>query len=421
MEKFMLFLSIFIILNPVNLKELRFVFETFRHGARAPFEGINDINEDIFGQKWEFGSEEITEVGMREHYLAGYRSRERYSGFLSQKYDLSEVYAITSDVNRTIMSAYSHLNGLFPPSKGKELSDFQISQAIPPVYIPNLDSLLKELGRFPLSKSAQAIPLHIFEKNSNYFYIDCPALSPYYEHNRNAQIIKDLFQNFNFTYGELISKNFNITFKDFNDIEHFSDLITCSYYDNRVETFEKLEKIGINTTQLRMDCLNILENNIYTKLYGKEPGDHVPAKVTKSAIMLSVVEWIENRIRNDQQNISFIPYSSPKMVLYSMHDDDLSAINLIIEEAFQKEFKPYVSFASSLYIELYRNEKRSWTSKFLSFLEEPLALSLDEENLYTIEINFNGEVYYQGSYNEFKQKLTKTIYSIEYIDEFCGF
>ena len=57
---------------------------------------------------------------MRQHYEYGLYLRSRYSDFLSKIYNRNNVYAISTNYDRTLMSAYSLLSGLFEPN------DFQI-------------------------------------------------------------------------------------------------------------------------------------------------------------------------------------------------------------------------------------------------------------------------------------------------------
>ena len=82
-----------------------------RHGARAP---IEDRDLDKFTVDEGF----LTPEGMRQRYLLGQHNRERYVdeySFLSAKYNPTEVYMQSTNVNRTMQSGYSELMGLYPP------------------------------------------------------------------------------------------------------------------------------------------------------------------------------------------------------------------------------------------------------------------------------------------------------------------
>lgn len=82
-----------------------------RHGARAPF---NDDNID----KFPVSEGMLTPQGMRQRYLLGRHTKERYTktyDLLSEEYDASEIYVQSTNVNRTMQSGYSELMGLYPP------------------------------------------------------------------------------------------------------------------------------------------------------------------------------------------------------------------------------------------------------------------------------------------------------------------
>ena len=108
----------FIILNKSLLKEesdekLLFVWEHFRHGARGSYKSFDYINwKDILNEKWK-GAGELTPIGMRMHYLLGVATRKKYNHFLSPVYNPNEIFVISTNVNRTLISAYSNLQGLF--------------------------------------------------------------------------------------------------------------------------------------------------------------------------------------------------------------------------------------------------------------------------------------------------------------------
>lgn len=93
------------------------VIEVFRHGARAPYKLENPLN---FGSNWEIGAEQLTGLGERQQFLLGQKRRKEYiedENFLPSIYEPGTIYAESTCTNRTIMSAYSHLYGMYPLEK----------------------------------------------------------------------------------------------------------------------------------------------------------------------------------------------------------------------------------------------------------------------------------------------------------------
>ena len=82
--------------------KLLFVYEHFRHGARAPCNFLDKDSKDIFGELWD-GECELTKIGIMQHYILGKKNRERYKDFFNQNYTLYDilVYSIsTSSIKR---------------------------------------------------------------------------------------------------------------------------------------------------------------------------------------------------------------------------------------------------------------------------------------------------------------------------------
>ena len=110
-------------------EKLLFVWEHFRHGARGPYRSFDEINwKDIFNEKWD-GDGELSPLGMRMHYLLGVSTKNKYSDFLSKEYDPNELLIRSTDVNRTILSAFSTLQGLYNSSTVMNLTDKQIKNS----------------------------------------------------------------------------------------------------------------------------------------------------------------------------------------------------------------------------------------------------------------------------------------------------
>ena len=116
-------------------KQLILLFEVSRHGARSP-----TGNKDTwFNITWEMGSGQLTYIGERQHYLQGRRIRKMYvdqAKFLPANFDPQTIYIRSTDYNRTIMSAISQMQGLYPLGSGKVFSKSEERQkALPPYPI----------------------------------------------------------------------------------------------------------------------------------------------------------------------------------------------------------------------------------------------------------------------------------------------
>ena len=94
-----------------NENNLFFIFLNFRHGARSSVHLINDYN-DMLGGNWE-GKGELTNLGRRQHYEIGLKTRKRYSFFLENDYNPKEVLIYSTEYNRTMMSVGQQLLGLY--------------------------------------------------------------------------------------------------------------------------------------------------------------------------------------------------------------------------------------------------------------------------------------------------------------------
>jgi len=141
-------ISILIFITSVYAESPDLIIELFRHGARAPDKSTYDTEK-----YWVNRLGQLTPVGMRMHYILGASMRERYPELLS-KYDPQKVYVRSTDLDRTLMSAYSHMQGIFQQS-GPEIEKN--------IDLSNLGSeSVKETltGRNALPGKAQVVPIY---------------------------------------------------------------------------------------------------------------------------------------------------------------------------------------------------------------------------------------------------------------------
>lgn len=117
-----------------NVGTIVFANVLYRHGDRTPIRPYpNDpYNNESF---WPVSYGQLTNLGKRQHLLLGRWLRKRYSNFLSDIYSPYDIYIQSTDVDRTLMSAESHLAGLYPPI-GNEVWDSIKWMPIPVHTIP---------------------------------------------------------------------------------------------------------------------------------------------------------------------------------------------------------------------------------------------------------------------------------------------
>ncbi len=382
--------------------ELKFVFELFRHGARAPWGQLNST-VDRLNQTWA-GDSELTLSGMRQHFLIGHELRNKYiinKKFLDPNYNIQQVYCISTDTNRTIMSAYSQLMGLYPPSTGPNLTDNQIENAVPPFNIDNLQELQKQLGNAALPNNSQIFPIHVFSRLDNYFNLQdpdmCKGVAPLWEKNLKKPILNEMLTKFNSQYPNLGSQ-VNMNFASWSDLYFFSDGFVSGYFDRR-----SYPQITYNLDDLYKSCLDVLREDMFEKNFGDDG----------EMIALNAMSPIVNRLETYFQKVISVDNTSngentdPKMVLYSGHDTNIAALLIYLNNALNLNFTyPYVKLASNFIIDFSRNDSSS----------KPYTY-----NDYIVDIYYNGELLYSNSYQDFHTKSSRIAISNSKTSSFCEF
>lgn len=96
-----------------NDSTLRFVHAIWRHGDRSPIRQMYPGESSSSEDRWPQGFGELSVKGMQQHYQLGRYLRNRYDGFVSQKYSQFQIHATSSGYNRTLMSACANLAGFY--------------------------------------------------------------------------------------------------------------------------------------------------------------------------------------------------------------------------------------------------------------------------------------------------------------------
>ena len=402
-----LLLLILAFLSNLIYSELRFVFEMFRHGARGPWTRLDKNNLDIFGEEWS-GEGELTGVGMRQHYLLGHRNRIKYDGYLSQSYDPREVFIVSTDVNRTIMSAYSQLQGLYPNGTGPALNTFQISVAIPPTNDTDFLAEKEKLGVDALPNQMQVLPIHLFDKSAHRFgnhdSINCPSVGPLVEKNKQMQIFRDYYIKFYATWGEKLKTALNVSGEDFffnyDNVYSICDTFVSDYTEGHNLTI--LTNAGIDLDLFNKTAIDFMYLDILYGGFGDK--DSVIAKVSISPTAFDILTWMDKRISLDGEKLGYYGYGSNKMVMYSAHDTNMAAIQVYLQSVFNKTQLYYTPFASSIFFELHRKDNTTTN------LED-----------YYVTVIYNDIYLLNMTYNDFSSGVKKNSFDDSYIDDFCKF
>jgi hypothetical protein len=96
----------------------------------------------------------------------GTEFRRRYmveNSLFGPEYEPEEILVISSDVNRTIMSAESFLDGLFPAGTGPKIAvDLR-----PPMNIQDIDIIEARLNGDAVGSCQQPVPIHTIPRSED--------------------------------------------------------------------------------------------------------------------------------------------------------------------------------------------------------------------------------------------------------------
>ena len=391
--------------------KLLFVWEHFRHGARGPYIAVDPITyKDFIGEKWD-GVGELTPLGLRMHYLLGISTKKKYSNFLSKTYNPNELFILSTNVNRTINSVYSFLQGLYNNKTSINLTKTQIdrSNILNSNYSENITLKIDELENNNLQGGINSIPVHIFDRTKLEFGLydvsGCPGIDKYKKKNQNRQevinIYEDLIRHTNDTFGKYIFKFMNISNepnylwnKNKTNNYYLADTFFSNYYNGREMNY--IKETGIDMESFYNNSLNVSYIDTYYSEFGIPSTETVYIAV--SPILRNILNYIDLRIKLDKDDKSDeIISTSPRFVIFSGHDTSLAPIDIFMQSEFDIEFK-MATYASSQIFELWKNGTTGG---------------------YSIHYLFNLEEKAVFDFEEFKKKVLLRLYTPEQIREIC--
>lgn len=413
-----IYITIILVFSLINYSKeegkLRWAFEIFRHGARTPYSGMNASFHDCFGHQW-LGLKELTGVGLRQHFLVGYRNRIKYikeNNLINPIYDPREVYLISTDSNRTIMSANAQVQGLYTPGTGKKLTPEKSEKAIPPVEIGSYEDAKKALDEneyATLPNDITIMPVHSFFNDDHFIQLQdkkvCPKSINYYLKNQQRKEVVDFLNQMTEKYGEKLmevmpdEKDKNIL-KDYTKAYYIFDTVISEYTEG-VDRFDEVcQALNVTKEVLLDDAFKFFDLDLIGKGIDN---DTELCLHSMSPIFDRLIKWMDAKIEKDiEGKEDYTEYDIPKFVMFSAHDSTCGAFMGYMRAVFGTEIR-YPYFATNINLELTRkgDEKK-------------------KEN-YNIEYIINDESMLNISYIEFTEKVNSHKKSKEAIDQFCGF
>ena len=402
---------------------LVFLYTHFRHGARAPL-AISDNFYDKLGEKWT-NPGELTGVGQRMHYLLGIRNRIKYvqnEGFLSEKFDPHEILIFSSNINRTMVSVSSQLQGLFPQyaQQGEVLTDDQLSLAYPQVSVDNeeIEEAIANLNNSALPYQMTLAPVRMLNDNDRMMNVydleECiEERDDVKDQNiENVPEVSDHVDEFNQKYKSAFNNYFNDSNKTYTayDMNDICDAFLSNYWDDRNMT-EFGTKSGLNFSQLNEDCFEFFRWFYLYVFHGDK--EKALAHIDSSKIMSELIYFMKRRVDADiteeNEDGNYKDYSRPKMVMRSGHDSTVTADQIFLIKALglnEENIYSFPKYASQLALEVRTDQDITSSSSYSDYYVKGY---MDDREIFNVNLN------------EFISGVQSEIWSEDKVNEFCGF
>ena len=360
---------------------------------------------DIFKQKW-IGSEELSAVGLRQHYLLGSLMRNQYSQLLDwNNYNTKDIFVYSTPTNRTIMSARAHLFGMFNNENIKKLNKNQNEKSIPN-YLRNKSKILNFINKtlnnsyiLP-NKIPSEIPIHIIERKEKLFQFEkddnCIGIEKQRDKNKKKKSVKNAVESFNEKYGQKLVKYLSEKkedyFKDLKNVQAIALAFIINKIDGR-DLSEFQNETGFDLEKFYNDSMKILVQKSLETQSGDD--EKLIALASSSVLLRFILSFIDKVVENDKKQKKI--HDVPKYFLLSAHDTTIVMSSDLLNILFKSE-KYFPSFATSQVYELNK-----------------------ENNEYYINFIFNGEKLKTVKYEYFKKTIENEAWTLEETGYFCGF
>ena len=423
MSSFIL-ICIYILLGLSNCDKLIFTSIHFRHGARAPMK-VDEEYKDHAREKW-VNPGELTGIGQRMLYVLGLRNRLRYitdTHFLSEKFDSHEILIYSTPFNRTLLSAYALLQGLYPESDelGERLTEVQEQLAVPDIKYnyPSIEEKLKKIKGAAMPNFMTLIPVRMINNNEKkmtlYDIGECEEVRDKIKENnrKTLPIIINMEKEFNERFGEKLNKFYGEKQKyDYLFMNRFCDAVVSGITDGR-NLNEFKEKV-VDPISIKNYCYEVQTLNYREHILGDK--EHILAPLEASKLMREIIYYMIKRIDIDIKQIrieeNYLDYSNPKMFMISGHDSTIACHEMFILDCLkldiEKNFK-LPKYGGQFALEITRRDAPIDLVKKMTYKD------------YFVNYYFNDELIFKINVDEFIKKIEPKLWTDKQIDDFCGF
>ena len=288
-----LFLSLFSIYQEISLitndniiednnEKLLFAWEHFRHGARDPYAKVD---------------------------LLGIATKKRYENFLSKNFDTNEIFIVSTDSNRTIVSAMANLQGIYKNYSTPNLTINQIDKAkiygLNQTYKKKIDKKIDEMKKSYIQDGISIMPIHLFSKIGLQFKLNdkeyCSGATQLRNEALKQEEVKKIIKNFqiisNDTYGKYIFEFMNVSTPNYlfvnSNLHYICDTYIADYISGR--DMPHIKRTGIDMDKFYNHCLNHSIITSYEAYYGKPPTKL--SYLTVSPIFRTIFNYMDRRIK----------------------------------------------------------------------------------------------------------------------------
>ena len=363
LKNFLLFILSFFQIIKTQKEELQFVFQMHRHGARAPFIGVKD-EKDCFNESW-ISNGELSEVGKRMHYLLGVRNKKRFidnNTFIKENFDPEEILIYSTNVNRTIQSIYSQLQGLFPFGTGRKIPEKLNDENIIRPKFSNYSKIFNDVENkyfnnenklFAMPYQMNIVPIHLFyipdHQVQLHDYKNCPGLKENYFKQLTGEKIKEFRKKLENEFFDVLKNIENTTNNTFLDdywvIFKYMDTFKVDETDGKEMKLLR-EKLNNNQTKLEIYS-NLSKEFLFLDYYNINFYDVMISQISMSNTMRNIIKYMDDIVNNKKDK------SKVKYLIYSMHDTSFGAMEVFNKIAFNTTIE-YATFAENGFYELYK-------------------------------------------------------------------